>query len=131
MTIEVLITTLHAPLGKMIRQVLEQNGYKAEVSLSAAEAVALCQQRPFNIAILDFDLPDQPVSMLGPRLKRLYPDLKLVIFPPENNPASPLLGEFTPDAFLNKPFYLPDLLSAISKLLAGNPYRSPHLPAPP
>lgn len=131
MPIEVLVATPHAPLGKLIRQVLDQNGaYAAGVYGSAAEAVAGCQNKHYEIAILDWDLPDRPIASLGPELKQIQPGLKLVIFPPDNNLRSPLLAGFTPDAYLNKPFYLPDLLAIMTRLLAGEAIPPPPVTAP-
>jgi REP element-mobilizing transposase RayT/DNA-binding response OmpR family regulator len=119
MAFRVLITTPHAAFGELIRQSLEQTGsYLVHISTSSAETLAACQKVPFNIVILDADIEDEPFVALAMTLKAFCPCVSLVVFPPDNDPNSPLMGDLIPDAFLQKPFYLPDLLETMEALVS-------------
>ena len=119
MAFRVLITTPHAAFGELIRQSLEQTGsYLVYVSSSSAETLAACQKVAFNIVILDSDIEDEPFVALAMTLKAFCPCVSLVVFPPDNDPNSPLMGDLVPDAFLQKPFYLPDLLETMETLIS-------------
>jgi CheY-like chemotaxis protein/REP element-mobilizing transposase RayT len=126
---KVLVVTPYPSLGKLIQQSLEQSGaYRVQVTESANEALELCAQSPFSVAILDADVPDQTIVSLWQDLNLTYPDLPLVVIPPNNDPHSPLLAGLSPKAFLNKPFYLPDLLKTINNLISGE--ERPREPSP-
>jgi REP element-mobilizing transposase RayT len=46
--------------------------------------------------------------------------MRLIIFPPQNNPRSPSIAGLNAQAYLKKPFYLPTLQKTINKLLAAH-----------
>jgi CheY-like chemotaxis protein len=120
MTCAILVVTPHAPFGALIHQSLERSGeYIVHTCQSAEEALALCRVIPFTIAILDSDLADCPLPTLGQEIQKHCPGVRLAVFPPGNDPHSPLLAGGAFQAFLKKPFYLPSLQKAINKLLAN------------
>jgi REP element-mobilizing transposase RayT len=48
--------------------------------------------------------------------------MRLIVIPPENDHAHPSLAEVKPDACLSRPFYLPDMLQTVKKVLStGDP----------
>jgi CheY-like chemotaxis protein/REP element-mobilizing transposase RayT len=120
MTEKVLVVTPYVALGRLIRQSLEHSAYEVQVTESADDALELAAQVAFSVAILDADVADLSIVDLGQSLVTDYPDLRLVVIPPNNDPDSPLLDGLSPHAFLSKPFYLPDLLQTIESLLSGN-----------
>ena len=134
MVVQILVATPHLPLGKLVHQLLERNGaYQTQICALASEALLLCQQETFSIAILDSDLSDLPFLAFTNELRRLYPELKLVVFPPGNDPHALSLAGISPDACLNKPFYLPDLLTTITTLMDNTgvlPSPAPAEPGP-
>lgn len=117
---KVLIVTPYVALGRLIRQSLEQSAYEVQVTESADDALELASKVAFSVAILDADVNALSIVDLGQSLVTNYPDLRLVVIPPNNDPDSPLLDGLSPHALLSKPFYLPDLLQTIRSLLAGN-----------
>ena len=124
---KVLVVTPYVALGKLIRQSLEKGGaYLVQVTESADEALALAAEATFSVAILDADVADQSIVALGQSLQATFPDLHLVVIPPNNDPNSPLLEGLAPQAFLSKPFYFPDLLQTIESLLSGTRIEAEH-----
>ncbi len=117
---KVLVVTPYVALGRLIQQSLEQSAYEVQVTESADDALELASQVAFSVAILDADVADLSIVDLGQSLMTNYPDLGLVVIPPNNDPDSPLLDGLSPHAFLSKPFYLPDLLQTIKSLLSGD-----------
>jgi len=118
---KVLVVTPYMALGRLIRQSLEQSSaYEVQVAETGEDALMFSAQIPFSVAILDADISDQSIVSLGQGLQAAYPNLHLVIIPPNNDPTSSLLDGLTPNAFLSKPFYLPDLLQTIESLLSDN-----------
>jgi CheY-like chemotaxis protein len=117
-TYAILVLTPHAAFGELIRQSLARNheDYVVIACQSSDEALELCSSMPFTIAILDTDLADTPLPALGQALQAL--GMRLVVFPPQNNPRSPSIAGLNAQAYLKKPFYLPALLKTINKLLS-------------
>jgi hypothetical protein len=80
-------------------------------SLYAREALAAAEVGGFDLAILDADIEDEPVSAAGKRMMALDPDMLLMVIPPDNDPQHLSLVNFTPHS------YLPDLLERLDTLL--------------
>ncbi len=115
----ILVVTPYVAFGELIHQSLVHSNGDWEVSTcqSGEEALALCRAAPFTIAILDGDLADIPLPALGQALQSM--GVRLAVFPPDNNPRSPLIAGLHAQAYLKKPFYLPGLLKKIRRLLAA------------
>gem|GEM_PF-3588232 len=133
MAAKILVATPLAAFGELIRQSLEEVGrYQVEVTGSAADAIARCHKTLFDLAILDSDLKDAgPIGAFGRAVLELVPRVQLVVIPPDNNPNHPKLGGLKVQAFLNKPFYLPDLIETVEHLLANPPGEAHEGSAPP
>ena len=82
------------------------------------QAFQLAAQHPFDLAILDLDLPPADLEVVADRLRfstRHY--LRRIIIPPDNNPNHPGVAGLSAEAYLTKPFYIPDLLQSLEYLL--------------
>ncbi len=123
-TISVLVATATPGFGELIQQTLEETGlYKVLLVDSSAEALQCAQAMPFSLSILDLTNPEISPVELAASLRQHLPELRLIAIPPDNRPENPLLAEIGAQAWLMKPFYLPELLEVISNVV-----RQPPLP---
>lgn len=104
--------------GELIRLTLEGEGnYHATRVSTGLEALAQCQSMPFTLAILDAELSDLPLPDLFIAIKKLHPDIRLILVPPNNDPKSPTVAGLASSGYLSKPFYLPDLVNIVTRAL--------------
>jgi DNA-binding response OmpR family regulator len=122
-----------SPDAKLLMQVqahLQEGGRFSVVCVgSGKDALAALQAENFDIAILDAEISDLPFVTLTRELVALSPNLKLLVFPPQNNPRHPVLNGLLANGFVNKPFFGPEVSERIAKALNERP-RSDSTPAP-
>lgn len=119
----------HPAFGELVRLSLEDTGaYTTRLVLSGREALSVCAHSTFDLAVIDADLRDEPFTAMVRVITEQIPEIKLVIFPPDNDPRHPQLMGLRPHAYLEKPFYLPDLLSKVAQLLNPQPAALPEIP---
>lgn len=117
-TYAILVVTATPGFGDLIQQTLEETGlYKVLLVDGTAEALQCAQTMRFALGILDTVLRDGKLEDLASGLKKLLPGLRLIIVPPENEPKNVDL-DVPVQAYLSKPFYLPDLLKTVSEVLS-------------
>jgi len=122
MSPDILVATPQAAVGELLRLSLEESRqYRVRMVQSGHEALAAASRIPFDLAILDATLSDQTVATLMRSLVGQRASLKLVVIPPENDPAKLEPNGLRPDATLNLPFYAPDLVELVNSLLQGAP----------
>jgi putative transposase len=79
-----------------------------------------------DAVILDSDVSDMAYTQVGSILLRQYPDLFVLVISPEEDLAILPPANFTPHAFLDRPFYMPDLLTKLDSLFGlGAAYVEP------
>ncbi|RPI31010.1 MAG: response regulator [Chloroflexota bacterium] len=118
MDVSVLVATSTSAFGMIIKQALEDSGrYRVSLAETGEAAIRQATQSSFDLCILDFDLPDASLRDLVPAMRSLLPKTRLVIVPPNNDLTSPEIAGLTPDDYLTKPFYLPDLLDTMDEIL--------------
>lgn len=118
MPVEIFVATPYAAFGDLIRTCLEDTGqYQVHLVTSGKEALESAQQGHYQLAILDSDLPDIPFPSLCNKILEQQKEIRLVIIPPENDMNHPSLGDINSHGYINRPFYVPDLLNVVSKLL--------------
>ena len=121
MTVPVIIVTPSTGFGELIRQILEEaDGYTVTLVSNYTEAIDAVKAEKPVLCILDADLNDVPLSQLDTEMRVHVPDLLLVLIPPDNNPNQDDLEALPVDGFLSKPFYLPDLLVTIEKVIKNS-----------
>ncbi len=121
----ILVATPHTAFGELLRISLEESGqYRVRLVQSAKEARAACDRAAvasrgaFLLAIIDSDIRDEAFVSLCFDMLELQPGIRMVVIPPQNNPNHPSLGGLMPHGYLNRPFYLPDLLDTVARLLS-------------
>jgi CheY-like chemotaxis protein/REP element-mobilizing transposase RayT len=110
-----------SPDEKLLTQLsahLQEGGrYQVYCVTSGKEAVARAAKDPFDLVILDSDTNDLPFPPLTRELIALLPGMKLLVYPPNNNPRHPLLNGVIANGYLNKPFFGPEVNEKISQVL--------------
>lgn len=61
-------------------RILEMNGYDVETSSSSVKTAQLFRGSEFDLAILDYEMPGMRGGQLAARLKRIAPELKIILY---------------------------------------------------
>ena len=121
MPVSILVISATAGFGQLIQQTLnDQRGYDARLVNSGEEALEQFEMEPARLCILDADLPDVSQTELVEVMRKLQPDVRLVAVSSHRNGQEAEQVDFQPDAYLSKPFYLPEMLGIVEQVL-GEP----------
>ncbi len=136
MPIQILVASPHPAFGELIRISLEDSSsYRVRLVQNAVDAVNAASRSAFDLAILDSDLRDQPLADLARTITAQRAQTRLIIIPPNNDPNHPSLAGIAVQGVLKKPFYLPDLLDMVEKIINAQteipqPIAQPAAPRP-
>jgi len=97
----------------------DSGGYNVQLANNGAEVLASIGNLAFDIAILDSEISDFPLTALVDAVRLKLPDAKILVVPPTDLFSALSLEECGADGFINKPFYVPELLEIIQKLFSG------------
>jgi DNA-binding NtrC family response regulator len=102
----------------MLSSVLSGEGYDVEAVENGKQAVKTCEKSPFDVALIDIELPDMKGTDLLDRLKRIRPKMIRIIITghPSLESAMKAVNERA-DGYLLKPFEVKELLEKIKRLL--------------
>jgi two-component system cell cycle response regulator CpdR len=104
---------------------LRLDGYETAVAAAGAEALRIAKdQGPFDLLLVDYLMPDMLGDELARRLRRSYPELKVLYFTAYSDrlfSARQTLWE--DEAFIEKPITLKGLLEAVSLVVFGDTRR--------
>lgn len=75
----------------------------------------------FDAVILDAAEGDVPVTLLTCDLVEQRPGIKVLLYPPQNDPNHPEIKDVIAHRFLSKPFSAADLTTALNELFAPPP----------
>jgi len=115
----ILVASPHLAFGELLRLSLEESGkFRVRLARSTPEALNQSSRTVFALLILDADLSDAPFSGFVSEIKQNQAQARLILIPPENNPRHPSLRGLPADAYINKPFYQPDLIKTVEDVLA-------------
>jgi DNA-binding NtrC family response regulator len=115
----ILIVDDDAGVRDMLSSILEDEGYSVEAVDNGKKAIKTCEKLPFDVVLVDIDLPDIKGIELLPKLKQIQPKMVKIVITghPSIENAVKALNEKS-DGFVLKPFNIPKLLETIKKLLA-------------
>jgi two-component system phosphate regulon sensor histidine kinase PhoR len=100
-----------------ICQILELEGYTVDVAATGREALALLDQRTYDIALIDYQLPDvDGLTLLANLRNRKLPTMTCMITAYANIDTAIAATRQGIDFFLPKPFSPDDLLGVIETL---------------
>jgi REP element-mobilizing transposase RayT/DNA-binding response OmpR family regulator len=120
MAANVLVVTHDLPFGEFIRQSLEETGrFHVHVTKEVKKAISFLLETDCTLAFIDSDREKQEILAVCRRLRETRPGLRFIIIAEEGWQSA--LEELTPENYLSKPFYLPDLLDAVEKIYPEEP----------
>jgi CheY-like chemotaxis protein len=97
-----------------IKMMLEFDGHAVQTASSGKEALALIEQRRFDVVFTDYSMSEMKGDKLAIAIKQRYPNLPVVMITAHADvlkaSGNPLSGV---DFLINKPFLLEDLRQAI------------------
>lgn len=118
MLTSILIVDDETGVRDMLSSVLNDEGYSVEAVENGKKAIKACEKSPFDVALIDIELPDMKGTELLNRLKRMQPKMIKIIITghPSIENAMKAVNERA-DGYLLKPFEVTDLLKMIARLL--------------
>jgi DNA-binding response OmpR family regulator/REP element-mobilizing transposase RayT len=120
MAVPILIATASPGFGELIRKTLEDAGsYQPFLATDRSEFLQYAQRSDLVLAILDSNLDGFPLAEMIMALRAAHPGIKLIVIPPRETSQREAMSVLPVDGYLNKPFYLPDLLSIINNAMEG------------
>ncbi|MFN2475658.1 MAG: response regulator, partial [Chthoniobacterales bacterium] len=124
-TADILLVEDHEDTARVLRRILEQAGYKVAHAGSVAAARAAARERRFDVVISDVGLPDGTGLELMKSLREEHrlTGIALSGFGTDDDLAASAAAGFA--EHLTKPVDWPQLRSAIERLLATRPTKTP------
>jgi CheY-like chemotaxis protein len=104
-----------------IRDLLVDAGFQVETATTGWEAIALIEERPFDMMVADISLPGGLNGLqMAQHVRTRHPRLKCLFI---SGRAGPIVCDPALDDFIAKPFRPFELLGCVWKVLHGNvPY---------
>jgi len=105
----------------MTRAALENYGYAVTTAVSGMEAVSRFREDPnaFNLVITDYAMPFMDGPALIPVLRKIRPDVKIMMATGSEDQIKNLSQDVKIDGFVLKPFTTEGLLSVTHRALGG------------
>jgi two-component system nitrogen regulation response regulator GlnG len=121
----ILVCDDDAGIRTVLNQALGRAGYEVRTAANAAGLWRWVSQGDGNLVITDVVLPDENAFDLLPRIKRLRPELPVVVMSAQNNILTAITAaERGAYEYLPKPFDLKELTAIVQRALAA-PTRKP------
>ncbi len=108
--------------SRLLTSVLESSGFRVIAAHDPVEALGLCKQTSFDLALLDYDMPEMTGSQLAQEIKFRVPDAPVVLI--SGYAALPPTELVFVDAHFGLGTCLDDLLWTL-EMLAGTVAASP------
>ena len=120
MLISILIVDDDEEVRNTLSSILEGEGYSVEAVENGKKAIHICEKFPFDVALIDIDLPDIKGTELLNKLKEIQPKMVMIIITghPSIENAVKAVNEKA-DGYVLKPFNVVELLEMIKRLVAG------------
>ena len=120
--ITLLVVTSDIPFGDLIRQSLEETGrFSVRIAGEKESAVAFVKEVDYPLVFLDTCLAEKDLLQIGAQVRQANSTSRFVIISEAGWHSA--LEELSPEDYLSKPFYLPDLLE-----MMNNFFPSPAVP---
>ena len=116
----ILVCDDDSAIRTVLNQALGRAGYDVRTTANAAGLWRWVAQGEGNLVITDVILPDENAFDLLPRIKRLRPDLPVVVMSAQNNILTAITAtERGAYEYLPKPFDLKELTAIVQRALAA------------
>ena len=117
--LSVLVVDDDSDVRRMLSSILEDEGYSVEAVDNGRQALRTCERLPFDVALVDINLPDVKGTELLHELKRMQPRMVKIIITGEPSVENAVKALYEKaDGFVSKPFDSQELLETIRKLVA-------------
>ena len=116
----VLVVDDRADIASLVRRMLHALGHEAETAFGSPEALARVQAQPehFDLLVTDFSMPDMSGLELVREVRKLRPDMPVVLASGFSENLTPeRLEEEGVGAFLMKPFVAKELARALERAM--------------
>ena len=122
----ILIADDDAGIRTVLNQALGRAGYDVRTTANAAGLWRWIAQGEGSLVITDVILPDENAFDLLPRIKRLRPDLPVIVMSAQNNILTAITAaERGAYEYLPKPFDLKVLTGVVKRALSNTPKKTP------
>ena len=115
----VLVVDDEEPIRRLALQVLVDSGFEVHCAASAAEALQLVREHLFDVAVLDFLLPDMDGIRLHSEIRRMDAELadKTLFISGVDQSNESLRYYADSGGFLPKPFKIDELIAGVRALV--------------
>ena len=111
--IPLLVVTSDNLFGDLIRQSLEETGrFSVRIAGGKESAFECIKEVDYPLVFLDTCLPGRELLQIGAQTRQVNSDIRFVVISEAGWHSA--LEELSPDDYLSKPFYLPDLLEMMN-----------------
>lgn len=120
----ILVVDDEAEIVELLRDVLVADGYVVDAAPDAEAALRLIRENIYDVALLDFNLPDMDGVMLHHQIRQMDPELAAgTIFMSGLLQSDDNLGYYMAQSggFLAKPFDIGDVLRQVRTVLGEAP----------
>ena len=122
--LQVLVVDDEAPLLQVIREALEECGYRVDTATNCRDALSQVRSTSYELVIMDLLLPDMNGFVLSQEIGRIRPRLKdRILFI-----SAVLFGQNTVDhlsalgaGFISKPFETHSLVQVVNRISGISP----------
>jgi DNA-binding NtrC family response regulator len=116
---------------RIVHRMLSDEHCNVQTSHSVAEALEAIEQRPFNIYVMDYKLPDGSGLDVAERIRSKWGAAPIILISGYDSSALALRsGKLGIADFLEKPFSREILCDAVKKAIASAPDHPPSATAP-
>jgi CheY-like chemotaxis protein len=118
----ILVVDDEADIVDLLRDVLTGEGYVVEAAGTAEAALSMIRQNIYDVALVDFNLPDMDGVMLHRQMRQMDEELaQRTIFMSGFVQSDSNLGYYASQGggFLSKPFDVSDVLESVRRVLRG------------
>jgi DNA-binding response OmpR family regulator len=119
----ILVVDDEAEIVELLRDVLNAEGYVVDAAPDAASALKLIRENIYDVALLDFNLPDMDGVMLHHQIRQMDAELaSRSVFMSGLLQSDGNLGYYMSQSggFLAKPFDIRDVLRQVRAVLGGD-----------
>ena len=114
----ILIVDDNEGIRKSLKLIFNKKGYKTYTAETAQEALKKAHKKYFNIALIDFKLPDMEGTILLGKLKEIYPKMSCFIITAYAFLQNVrMAARINADGYFIKPLIIEDVLYRIEKIL--------------
>jgi two-component system OmpR family response regulator len=102
---------------------LRREGYPVEIAYDSAEAIFMFEVYPYDLVLLDLNLPDQDGLLLCDEFRRVNPEILICIISARGRVSERIEGlNQGADEYLTKPVHFQELIAHVRALVRRNLY---------